>query len=174
MLFKKRNSEDQCSCPFSGTSPRSCQGEHPLFFLLINTEQGAGSSPSARQRNSAVRALSMAWAGFTQVFLTPVDMTKLKMMENCQLKTPFQTVCLITVGFCPMVLSWCGPVTPGMPKGTERMKELLLDKPCAVVLAALHHSRIKMTTFLLLFYFILFCGSDCICWETTEPPDEPS
>lgn len=59
----------------------------------------------------------MAWAGFTQVFLTPVDMIKLKMMENCQLKTPFQTVCLITVGFCPMVLSWCGPVTPGMPKG---------------------------------------------------------
>lgn len=85
--------------------------------LLPAYQYRAGSSPSARQRNSAVRALSMAWAGFTQVFLTPVDMIKLKMMENCQLKTPFQTVCLITVGFCPMVLSWCGPVTPGMPKG---------------------------------------------------------
>lgn len=31
---------------------------------------------------------------FTQVFLTPVDMTKLKTVENCLLKALLQTVCL--------------------------------------------------------------------------------
>lgn len=43
MCYLKREKlfEGQCSCPFSGTSLSSCQGEHPLFLLLMKTKQGA-------------------------------------------------------------------------------------------------------------------------------------
>lgn len=43
--------EGQCSCPFSGTSPSSCQGQHPLFLLLIKTKSREPTLCKAKERD---------------------------------------------------------------------------------------------------------------------------
>lgn len=54
---------------------------------------------------------------FTQVFLTPVDMTKLKMVENCLLTTPFQKVRLNNSSvFVPLLC----PDVALSPQGPQR------------------------------------------------------
>lgn len=164
VLFKNRKLfEGQCSCPFSGTSPSSCQGEHPLFLFLIKTK----SREPTLCKVTGERCLQWGlWAwprqqplkdSFTQVFLTPVDMTKLKIVENCLLKTLLQTVCLnssrvLVPQHCPDVaLSPQGP-----QRALKGWRNCFSTKPSAVVLAVLHYSRNKTTTFLLLFCFVLF------------------
>lgn len=92
---------------------------------------------------------------YTQVFLTPVDMTKLKMVENCLLKMPFQTVCLNNSRvFVPQLCPDVALLPQGPQRALKEWRNCFSTKPSAVVLAALHHSRNKMATFLWLFYFM--------------------
>ena len=66
---------------------------------------------------------------FTLVFLTPMDMAKLKMVENHLLKPQLQTVCLhSSKGFVSQRCPDVAILPQGHPQCTERMKKLSLVK----------------------------------------------